>query len=83
MRTNSGELIAKPFGLVSGTYALSKTGELCHRAAQVFAFVGVFVSLIVFRSGYLPALVIPFYVITFVSILVLSMAARRNGQKLS
>ena len=83
MRTNTGELIAKPFGIISGAHALNKTGEVCHRASQAIALVCMMIWFIVFRPDYLQSGAIIFFTLTFMVVFALSLAALRNGHKLS
>ncbi len=83
MRTNTGELIAKPFGLIRGAYALNKTGEVCYRASQVIAPVCLVVWFVFFRSKYSQLISVIFFVLIIIVVFVLSLAALRNGRKLS
>ena len=82
MRTNMGELIAKPFGMISGAYALNRTGEVCHRASQAIGVVLLIIWFIIFRPAFLQLDAILFFTSALVVVSALSMVALRNGRKL-
>lgn len=84
MRTDTGELIAKPFGRISGPYALSKLGERYYRLAQATSYGGLILWIISQTQHWLSvkANILSIAILIIVP-LVLSRIAQRNGHQLS